>query len=96
MGIDRQAEERLVRLAASGDLRPTRWMRAGSPYLLAGLATMLASQPGFDRARLLALAEQLHPGMSRPADFGAWLLNSPIRPARFLPMVRAERAAKRK
>src|SRR5688500_5801636 len=42
-GLDRQAEERLISLAASHDLRPTRWKRAGDPRLLAGLATMLAS-----------------------------------------------------
>ena len=95
-GLDRQAEERLVRLAASGDLRPTRWERAGPSYLLAGLATMLASQDEFDRVRLLALAERLHPGMSRPGTFAQWLATSPVRPSRFLPMVRAELAARRR
>lgn len=95
-GLDRQAEARLVQLAASGDLRPSRWKRAGPATLLAGLATMLASQPEFDRVRLLALAERLHPGMSRPADFGAWLAGSPLRPSRFLPMVRAEMAARKR
>src|SRR5688500_15178185 len=63
--LSRAVEERLVELAASGDLRPSRWLRAGNPKLLAGVAVMLASQPEFDRYRLLALAERLEPGMSR-------------------------------
>lgn len=94
-GLDRQAEERLVNLAASRDLRPTRWKRAGDPRLLAGLATMLASQPEFDRTRLLTLAERLHPGMSHPEEFGRWLASCPVSPSRFLPMVRAELASRR-
>jgi hypothetical protein len=50
---------------------------------------MLASQDGFDRPRMLALAERLHPGMSTPAGFDGWLSSSPIQAARFLPMLRA-------
>ena len=88
--LARPDEERLVTLCASGDLRPSRWLRAGDPQLLAGIAVMLASQPEFDRYRLLALAERLHPGMSRPDKFGRWLAHSPVRAARFLPMVRAQ------
>lgn len=90
-GLDRAAEERLVRLCASGDLRPSRWLRAGPARLLAGVAAMLASQPGFDRLRLLALAERLSPGMSTPQGFGRWLRTAPVRAARLLPMVQAER-----
>ena len=86
----------MVRLAASGDFRTSRWHRAGPAELLAGVATMLASQPEFDRPRLLALAERLRPGMSTAAGFGAWLATSPVRPARFLPMVRAALAEKRR
>ena len=88
----RAREEELVRLCASGDLRPSRWLRAGDRRLLAGVAVMLASQPEFDRTRLLALAETLEPGMSRADRFGEWLSESPVRAARLLPMVRAELA----
>jgi antitoxin (DNA-binding transcriptional repressor) of toxin-antitoxin stability system len=91
-GMTRAQEERLVDLCASGDLRPSRWLRAGDPRTLAGVATMLASQPEFDRPRLLALAERLHPGMTLPREFGRWLAASRVRPARFLPMVRARHA----
>ena len=88
-GLSRQAEERLLELVASRDFRPSRWQRAGDPWLLAGLATMLASVDGFDRPRLLVLAERLHPGMSRPEEFGRWLETAPVKAARFLPMVRS-------
>ena len=93
--LDRAHEERLVELSASGDYRPSRWLRAGDRRLLAGLAVMLASQPEFDRYRMLALAEQLHPGMSKVEQFGEWLESSPIRADRFLPMVRAALRARR-
>lgn len=89
-GLGRAEEERLVRLCASGDLRPSRWLRAGDRMLLAGVATMLASQPEFDRVRLLALAERLSPGMTGPEAFGRWLEHAPVKPARLLPLVRAE------
>lgn len=95
-GLGRREEERLVELCASRDFRPSRWQRAGDARLLAGVAVMLASVEGFDRTRLLALAERLHPGMSRPEQFGRWLSESPIQAARLLPLVRArtrERAA---
>jgi antitoxin (DNA-binding transcriptional repressor) of toxin-antitoxin stability system len=85
----RRQEERVVELCALGDYRPSRWLRAGNPTLLAGVATMLASQPEFDRARMLALAERLHPGMSTPPEFGRWLERTPVQAARFLPMLRA-------
>ena len=50
---------------------------------------MLASASGFDRPRMLALAESLYPGMSSAQVFGRWLAQTPIDPARFLPRVRA-------
>lgn len=81
-------EERVVELCARGDYRPSRWSRAGDPQMLAGVATMLASHDGFDRARMLALAERLHPGMSTPAEFGRWLVRSPVQAARFMPLLR--------
>jgi antitoxin (DNA-binding transcriptional repressor) of toxin-antitoxin stability system len=87
-GLRRHEEERLVALCASGDFRPSRWRRAGDQRTLAGLATMLASTEGFDRTRLLVLAEQLCPGMTAPEEFGRWLAQAPVQAARFLPMVR--------
>ena len=39
------------------------------------------------RQRLLDLAETLHPGVSTPEVFGAWLDASPLQPSRFLPML---------
>lgn len=89
-GLSRRDEERLVTLCASGDLRPSRWLQAGDHRLLAGIATMLASQPEFDRVRLLALSERLSPGMSTPEGFARWLATAPVKAARLLPMVRAE------
>lgn len=86
---NRRAEERVVELCAGGDFRPSRWLRAGDAQTLAGVATMLASESGFDRARMLALAERLHPGMSRPAVFGRWLAHAPVQAARLLPMLAA-------
>jgi antitoxin (DNA-binding transcriptional repressor) of toxin-antitoxin stability system len=84
----RRDEERVIELCARGDYRPSRWLRAGDPHVLAGVAAMLASQDGFERTRMLALAERLHPGMSTPAEFGRWLARSPVQAARFLPMLR--------
>ena len=86
---NRRAEERVVELCAGGDFRPSRWLRAGDAQTLAGVATMLASESGFDRARMLALAERLHPGMSQPAAFGRWLAHAPVHAARLLPMLAA-------
>lgn len=85
----RRDEERVVELCARGDFRPSRWLRAGDPRILAGVAAMLASQAGFDRARMLGLAERLHPGISTPAGFSRWLAHSPVQAARFLPMLEA-------
>jgi antitoxin (DNA-binding transcriptional repressor) of toxin-antitoxin stability system len=90
----RREEERVVELCASGDYRPSRWLRAGDPRLLAGVAAMLASQEGFDRARMLALAERLQPGMSTPREFGRWLERAPVQAARFLPLLRARMRAR--
>ena len=85
----RREEERVVELCARGDYRLSRWLRAGEPRALAGVAAMLASQQGFERTRMLALAERLHPGMSTPAEFGRWLARAPVQAARFLPMLKA-------
>ncbi len=85
----RRAEERVVELCARGDFRLSRWLRAGDPRVLAGVAAMLASQEGFERMRMLVLAERLHPGMSKPEVFDRWLARSPVHAARFLPMLKA-------
>jgi len=88
--LSRAEEERIARLCASGDLRPSRWMRAGDRRVLAGVAVMLASQPEFDRVRLLALAERLFPGMSTADEFAKWLERATVKAARLLPVVRRE------
>ena len=85
----RSDEERVIELCAKGDFRPSRWLRAGSPDMLAGVAAMLASVEGFDRTRMLALAERLQPGMSTVEAFGQWLASTPIRAERFLPRLKA-------
>lgn len=88
--VDRDHEERLLKLCASGSLDPERWAALGPRFFMAGLAVMLASMPRLDRRGLLELAEQLHPGASEPAVFARWLQRSPVRPARFLPMLEVE------
>ena len=89
--LRRDAEARLLALAASGNLDPATWRAAGPCFFMAGLAVMLASEPGRDRRALLALAETLHPGASEPAVFARWLQRSPLRPSRFLPLLEMER-----
>ena len=86
---NRDVEERLLKLCASGDFRPSRWRRAGEPAFMAALAAMLGALDIFDRPRLFALAEALHPGMSSAHEFEKWLAGRALDPARFLPMVRA-------
>ena len=53
---------------------------------------MLGSARGYDRSRYLDLAEFLHPGITAPEVFSAWLAQSPVRPSRFLPMLEKWRA----
>jgi antitoxin (DNA-binding transcriptional repressor) of toxin-antitoxin stability system len=89
----RRDEERVIELCVSGDYRPSRWLRAGNARVLAGVAAMLASQEGFERTRMLALAERLQPGMGAPAEFGRWLAHTPVQAARFLPMLKARMRA---
>lgn len=55
---------------------------------MGGLAMMLASVRGFDRRRYIGLAEDLHPGVSQTEVFELWLERSPVRPARFLAMLK--------
>jgi hypothetical protein len=85
--VDREYEERLLELCASGNLDPLHWASMGPRFFMAGLAVMVASVEGRDRCGLLTLAEQLHPGASEPAVFSRWLERSPVRPTRFLPQL---------
>jgi hypothetical protein len=87
--LDRDYEERLLELCASGDLALERWSRMGGRFFMAGLAVMVASHPDFDRRSLLDLAEALHAGSSQVGAFALWLERSPVRPSRFLPMLSA-------
>jgi hypothetical protein len=87
--LDREYEEQLLELCASGDVEPTRWRHCGPPFFMAGLAVMIASLPEFDRRSLLGLAEALHAGSSQVGVFALWLERSPVRPSRFLPMLLA-------
>jgi hypothetical protein len=87
--LDREYEEQLLDLCASGDFDPMRWRGYGPPFFMAGLAVMVASVPEFDRRSLLDLAEALHAGSSQVGVFALWLENSPVRPSRFLPMLLA-------
>jgi hypothetical protein len=88
--VDRDFEERLLKLCATRALEPSRWLSAGPAFFMAGLAVMLASSARFDRRAMLALSESLHPGASEPAVFARWLERSPVRPSRFLPMLEME------
>lgn len=92
--MGRDYEERLLELCASHTLDAERWASCGPRFFMAGLAVLVASADGFNRPRLLALAEQLHPGISEPAVANQWLKRSPVRPSRFLPMLSATKAAR--
>ena len=87
---DRRFEARLIDLLRSGSTNEAEWRELGPRFFLAGLAVMLASVAGFDRRRYLALAESLHPGASEPRVFAKWLADTPLPPARLLPMVQSQ------
>ena len=84
----RAREEVLLDLCASGSTEPAAWQAQGSGFFMGGLAMLLASARGFERRRYIELAEVLHPGISQPEVFEMWLQRSPIRAARFLPLLR--------
>jgi hypothetical protein len=88
--LDREYEEQLLDLCASGEFEAQRWRHHGPAFFMAGLAVMVASVPEFDRRSLLDLAEALHAGSSQVGVFALWLERSPIRPSRFLPMLLAK------
>jgi hypothetical protein len=87
--LSRQYEEKLVDLCASREFAPHLWRHYGPAFFMAGIAVMIASVPEFDRRSLLDLAEGLHAGSSQVGVFEMWLEGSPVRPARFLPMLLA-------
>jgi hypothetical protein len=86
--VGRDREERLLELVASGSCDPRAWRLEGPPFFMAGLAVTAASSARLDRRRLLAVAEALHPGSSLPEVFAYWLARSPVRPSRFVPMLK--------
>ena len=91
--VDRDYEDRLLRLCASRSLDLKQWDAAGPPFFMAGLAVMVSCVAGVeqrtaDRQELLALAEELSPGASDPEVFARWMKRSPVRPSRFLPMLK--------
>lgn len=92
--FDRDYEEALLDLSASGNVDPAAWRGQGPAFFMGGLAAMLASARGFEREPYLRLAEQLHPGVSTPEVFAKWLHESPVQPSRFLPLARERRAAR--
>ena len=87
--VDRALEARLAQLVGTRSTNPEKWRPLGPPFFLAGLAVMLASVAGFDRSKYLELAETLHPGATEPRVFTRWLVQTPLPPSRFLPMLRA-------
>lgn len=87
-GFSRAREESLIDLCASGSTEPAVWQARGSGFFMGGLAMLLASARGFDRRRYIELAEALHPGISQTEVFELWLQRSPLRAARFLPLLR--------
>lgn len=89
--LGRESEERILELAARGNLDVPTWRAAGPSFLMAGLALMLSTQDDFDRRGLAALAEELHPGIGGHAAFRRWLRESPLKPSRVLPMIRQQR-----
>lgn len=88
--VDRRFEARLIDLLRCRSTNEVEWRALGPGFFLAGVAVMLASVPGFDRPRYLDLAESLHPGASEPRVFEKWLADTPIAPARLLPMVQQQ------
>ncbi len=92
VAYDRDVESSLLDLCASGNMDPVVWRAHASGFFMGGLAALLAGAGGFDRERYLRLAESLHVGVTTPEVFGLWLRQSPLRPARFLPMLRARKS----
>jgi hypothetical protein len=90
--VDRHLESKLLDMLSTRSSRADDWWPLGPTFFLAGLAVTLASAPGFDRRSYLDLAETLHPGATEPRVFAKWLAETPLPPARFLPMLQAQSA----
>jgi hypothetical protein len=84
----REFEARLLDVCA-GLPDAASWRKAGPARLMAGLAVVIASDSRFDRRAYLDLARSLDSSMvtDLPA-FTEWLSRSPVRPSRFMPMLR--------
>jgi hypothetical protein len=88
----RQDEERLVDLCVSGNTDPSAWRQCGSGFFMGGLAVLLASSRHFDREKYLDLADALQVGMSTNLRLvQLWLDKSPVRPSRFMNMVKTRK-----
>ena len=72
----REKEEAMLALCA-GTRDVKTWRRAGTPRFMAGMALMLASVSGFDRARYLALAQKLDPTALSVGAFEVWFAANP-------------------
>lgn len=88
--VDRELERALLDAFVGAVPDAARCRELAPPYFMAGLAVMLASVAGFDRPKLLALAEALHPGATELRVFERWLADTPLRPDRFLPPLLAQ------
>jgi DNA-binding phage protein len=88
--VDRRLETRVVDLVHSRSTSESEWRALGPAFFMGGLAVTLASVPGFDRRAYLDLAEALHPGASEPRVFERWLADTPMPPARLLPMLQSQ------
>jgi hypothetical protein len=86
--FDREYEDRLLDLCASGSLDPEVWLKHGEGFFMGGLAVLLAGSRGFDRGAYLDLADQLYPEASSVEVFADWLEQTPVSLSRFLPMAR--------
>ena len=86
--LNRDYERQLLEFCALRTLDCARWAELGPTFFMAGIAVMLASTSDFDRRNYLALAEQLCPGASTPEVFAQWLKGTPVRPSRFLPLLK--------
>jgi hypothetical protein len=93
--LGRKEEAALLDLCAAGSTDIARWMGFGPRYFMAGLAVLVASRRGADRAALLLLGEALYPGVTSKEEFGRWLEASPVKPSRFLPMLAQRQGARR-
>ena len=76
--LGREYEARLLRLVTGRPRDVEAWRAAGPEFFMAGLAVMLASVRGEDRAGLLALAESVEPPLAGqtfgpPSGFNAML-----------------------